>query len=200
MSSFRLAAQHVEQPRRRGFLSAQNGRTKQIMRISDAAGLIQTDKIAGRQAQTWGDLGSGTGTFTVALATLLTPGSIIHAFDRDAGSLAKIPASYQQVEIHKHLADLRSKDLPLPALDGVLMANFLHFIEDQESFLQRLRTLCSRLLIVEYENRSPSRWVPYPLSFSVLQKLLREQGFPAVTQLRTRRSRFGGELYSAFAE
>ena len=109
------------------------------MHIAEATELIWIDKISRDRAQTWCDLGCGTGTFTLALATLLSPGSVIHAIDKNEKSLSQIPDRYQEVTIHKEVVDLRENDLSLPALDGVLMANFLHFIEYQGAFLARLR-------------------------------------------------------------
>jgi hypothetical protein len=47
--------------------------------------------------------------------------------------------------------NLRKSDLSLPALDGVLMANFLHFINHQGAFIATLRPLSERVLVVEYE-------------------------------------------------
>jgi ubiquinone/menaquinone biosynthesis C-methylase UbiE len=170
------------------------------MYIAEAAELIRVDKISGESAQTWCDLGCGTGTFTQALATLLPPGSVIHAIDKNEQSLSQIPDRYQDVTIRKEVMDLGGNDLSLPALDGVLMANLLHFIEHQSDFLARLRTLSKRLLVVEYDNRGPNQWVPYPLGFSALRGLLLEQGFTEIARVGTRPSRFGGELYSAFAE
>jgi ubiquinone/menaquinone biosynthesis C-methylase UbiE len=170
------------------------------MYIADATELIRIDKISGARAQTWCDLGCGTGTFTLALATLLAPGSVIHAIDKDERSLARIPDWYQKVTIRKEVVDLNESDLSLPVLDGVLMANFLHFIKHQGTFLGRLRTLSERLLIVEYDRTSPNKWVPYPLSFSLLRGLLLERGFTEVAKVRTHASRFGGEIYSALAE
>ncbi len=156
------------------------------MYIAEATELIRIDKISGARAQTWCDLGCGTGTFTLALATLLSPGSVIHAIDKDEKSLSQIPDRYQAVTIHKEVVDLNESDLSLPALDGVLMANFLHFIENQGEFVGRLRSLSERLLIVEYDGRPPS--------------LLLGRGFTGVARVRTRPSRFGGEMYSALAE
>src|SRR5258707_9017380 len=101
------------------------------MYIADATELIRIDHIAGARAQTWCDLGCGTGTFTLALATLLPPGSVIHAIDKDERSLSQIPDRYQDVTIRKEVVNLGKSDLSLPALDGVLMANFLHFIKHQ---------------------------------------------------------------------
>jgi hypothetical protein len=80
------------------------------------------------------------------------------------------------------------------------MANVLHFIKHQGAFIARLRSLSERLLVVEYDGRPPSPWVPYPLGFSALRALLLERGFSEIAKLGTRASRFGGELYSALAE
>jgi hypothetical protein len=71
------------------------------MHIAEATELIWIDKISGDRAQTWCDLGCGTGTFTLALATLLSPGSVIHAIDKNEKSLSQIPDRYQEVTIHK---------------------------------------------------------------------------------------------------
>jgi ubiquinone/menaquinone biosynthesis C-methylase UbiE len=170
------------------------------MYIAEATELIRMDDLFGASAQTWCDLGCGTGTFTLGLATLLAPYSVIHAIDKNAESLAEIPDQYRDVRIHKEVVDLNERTLSLPNLDGILMANFLHFIRHQAAFLRRLRALSGRLLIVEYDGRPPSKWVPYPLSFSALRRLLLNQGFTEVSKLGTRTSRFGGEMYSAFAE
>ena len=170
------------------------------MYISEATELIQINEISGTHAQTWCDLGCGTGTFTLALATLLPPGSVIYAIDKDEKSLSRIPDRYQEATIRKKVVNLDASDLFLPALNGVLMANFLHFIEHQGDFVGKLRPLSERLLIVEYDGRPPSQWVPYPLGFSDLRGLLLKRGYTGVTRVRTRPSRFGGEMYSAFAE
>ena len=71
------------------------------MHIAEATELIWIDKISGDRAQTWCDLGCGTGTFTLVLATLLSPGSVIHAIDKNEKSLSQIPDRYQEVTIHK---------------------------------------------------------------------------------------------------
>jgi hypothetical protein len=170
------------------------------MDITEAAELIKTETLPGAHAQTWCDLGSGTGTFTLALATLLRPGSVIYSIDKNEKLLAHIPDRYHGVTIRKRAMNLNENDLSLPALQGVLMANFLHFINHQGNFVKRLKGFSERLLVVEYESRAPSPWVPYPLSFSALRSLLLKQGFTKITKVRTRASRFGGEMYSAFAE
>jgi SAM-dependent methyltransferase len=170
------------------------------MYIAEATELIRTETMSGARAQTWSDLGCGTGTFTLALATLLPKGSVIHAIDKDARSLSRIPDQHEEVTIRKEVVDLSENDLFFPAVDGVLMANFLHFVEEQGAFIENLRRLAGRLLIVEYEGRPRSQWVPYPLGFSGLRDLLLKRGFTDVAKVGTRASRFGGELYSVLAK
>jgi hypothetical protein len=88
--------------------------------------------------QLWADFGAGTGNFSWALAELLANGSTIHALDRDAKPIC---AQQQRLSVHPPpvpilpvLADL-TKPLQLPLLNGILMANLLHFLHDQSNFL-----------------------------------------------------------------
>ena len=76
----------------------------------------------------WADLGCGTGTFTVALADLLSPGSTIHAMDRDASVLRRIPPEHRGVSITTHRGDFTNHTWPFANLDGILMANSLHYV------------------------------------------------------------------------
>src|SRR3984957_10286325 len=108
------------------------------MKISQATALIRTPLIEWVRPQDWCDLGCGTGSFTIALAELLAPGSTIYAVDLDQKALEEIPDRYDGVEIRKILGDLRSTSLRLPSVDGILMANSLHFIQEQHLFLKRL--------------------------------------------------------------
>ncbi|WP_353064497.1 class I SAM-dependent methyltransferase [Tunturibacter psychrotolerans] len=169
------------------------------MKISEATALIRTPVIERAQPQSWCDLGCGSGTFTTALAQLLASGSTIHAVDLDQGALKRIPEQYHGVTIRKVLGDLRSSSLRLPAADGILMANTLHFIEDQHLFLKKLLSVTDRFLIVEYERSRPTPWGPYPVGFERLRELSSEAGLKRVERLATRASRFGGTIYSALA-
>ena len=170
------------------------------MNISEALTLIATPTIERSQPQSWCDLGCGSGTFTIALAQSLASGSTIHAVDHDPKALARIPDEHHGGTIHKVLEDLRSPGLRLPSVDGILMANFLHFIQDQQLFLRKLRSVTHCFLIVEYERSKPSPWVPYPIGFERLCELFAESGVERVEKLAMRRSRFGGTMYSALAE
>jgi ubiquinone/menaquinone biosynthesis C-methylase UbiE len=170
------------------------------MKITEATALIRTPLIEWARSQSWCDLGSGRGIFTVALAQLLAPGSTIHAVDLDRRALARIPGQHGGVEIRKIVGDLQSFSLRLPQVDGILMANSLHFIQEQQALLRRLLSVADRFLIVEYERSRPNRWGPYPVGFERLRKLFSEAGVERVERLATRPSLFGGTMYSALAE
>ena len=136
----------------------------------------------------------------MALAQLLAPGSTIYAVDLDPRVLEEIPGQRNGVEIRKIVTDLQSSSLRLPSVDGVLMANTLHFIEEQQVFLRRLLSVADCFLIVEYERTKPNPWGPYPVAFERLRQLFTEAGVERVEKLATRPSLFGGTMYSALAE
>lgn len=168
------------------------------MTLHDAVALIRctaTDGVRG----TWYDLGAGDGTFTRALATLLTPGSEIRAVDIDARALAALDTHIGAVTVVTAVADVTTVPTS-PSIDGVVMANALHFVRDQAAMLRRLRTLASCCIVVEYEERRPSRWVPYPVPLATLTALAHEAGFARVTRLGTYRSAFGGHMYAALLD
>ena len=86
-----------------------------------------------RQDRLWAELGSGTGAFTLALADVLPNSARIISVDKDRGALER-----QQRVYNAHLEGRRgprleqihadyTHELELPPLDGVLMANALHF-------------------------------------------------------------------------
>ena len=155
----------------------------------------------------WADFGSGAGAFTLALAELLGPGGTIYAIDRNAGALRElaraIQARFVGITLHQMRADFtRPLDPPLPPLDGVVMANSLHFVPPGQQLptVQRLRELLrpgGRLLLVEYNLDRGNPWVPHPLSYPAWVRLAAEAGFQGTRQLAVRPSRFMREIYSA---
>ena len=177
------------------------------MMTSDAIALIRDAVPSG--PGTWADIGAGTGTFTRALAEILGAGSRVYAVDRDRRALQAIArwANEVRAEVVPVVADIAAPfELPglgTGQLDGMLLANTLHFIEDAGGVLarlvQRLRA-GGRVVLVEYDRRRASRWVPYPIAASELPALAASAGLSPPTLIARQPSAFGGELYVAVAE
>jgi len=139
----------------------------------------------------WADLGAGSGAFTLALLELLGQGAQVYAVDKNLRT-PKHP------QLHTLWGDF-TQPLKLPLLDGILMANSLHYVKDKAPFIQQLSTYLKsngHLLVVEYENRKPNPWVPFPIAFAGLEAVAREVGFSA-RKIASTPSDFGGEVYAA---
>ena len=155
---------------------------------------------------TWADFGSGNGAFTLALRELIGMDSTIYAVDKDRGALAQLDSAHRaRFKQSRNLIPL-NQDFThlgnLPALDGVVMANSLHFFKDKERVLQHVHGLLKPnglLLLVEYNVDSGNMWVPYPLTFATYKTLAPHAGFTEPRLLATIPSRFLKEFYSAVA-
>ena len=155
------------------------------------------------QGGVWADFGSGTGAFTLALADLIGPTGEIYSVDRDRGSLREqeraMRSRFPQTTVHYLAADFTQR-LALPPLDGLVMANSLHFVRQKDAMLQLVRSYlkpAGRLLIVEYDTDRGNMWVPYPFSYPTWEALARRNGFAGTQLLATVPSRFFGAMYSA---
>ena len=171
------------------------------MRHRDAVALI-ADAGFDASPAVWVDLGSGEGTFTRALASLLTPGSVVHAIDRDAAAVSRLRAPSSSVRVVPHALDFVSSPWSVDSLDGILMANSLHYVADQPAFLSLCASRLSpggRFVIVEYDTTVASPWVPFPVPRRVLPRVFDALGF-SVRFVGSRRSLFGrAELYAGVA-
>lgn len=176
------------------------------MNHGDHVALLRAGMGANASA-VWAELGAGDGAFTLALAELLGPGSTIHTLDRDRRALergaAEAARRYPGVAVRPRVADFTGP-LDLPSLDGLLMANSLHYVPDREKapLLRRLRDTLKPggvFLLVEYNVDRGNHWVPYPLSFATWAALATRAGFDRVELLGRVPSRFLGEIYSAAA-
>jgi ubiquinone/menaquinone biosynthesis C-methylase UbiE len=154
---------------------------------------------------TWADLGAGTGAFTLALADLIGPHGVIHAIDRDRSALAELRGAFvsavPQAELRVRAADF-TRRLDLSDLDGVLMANSLHFVDDKSAVLGFVRGYLKhggRLLLVEYDSDRGNTWVPHPMSFETWTNVATDAGFVETRKLATVPSRFLQRIYSALS-
>ena len=170
------------------------------MSPADARALIAHPSLSAAGPQTWADLGSGDGTFTAALASLLPTGSVVHAIDVDAGALRRLPRRRGGVGIVAHACDFTTFPWPFDALDGVLMANSLHYVRDHETFLRRCGAHLKRrcVLVVEYDTDRANPWVPYPLGYAAAIELFRSAGYDEVQTLGRRQSVYRrADIYAA---
>jgi ubiquinone/menaquinone biosynthesis C-methylase UbiE len=168
---------------------------------ADLVGLIE-EGITERGGR-WADLGSGEGAFTLALADLLGPGAHITAVDRDAGAVRSLGSQkFHGVEVVTKVADF-TRALELSDLDGIVMANSLHFVRDKAPVLELVRRMLrpgGRLIVVEYGTDRGNPWVPHPFSFERWEKMAAQAGFVKTRLLRTIPSRHLGSMYSAVSE
>jgi ubiquinone/menaquinone biosynthesis C-methylase UbiE len=156
----------------------------------------------------WADFGAGSGAFTLALGDLLGPQADIYAIDKDRSRLDELGGAFQarfgaswrvDQKLHRIHADF-TRPLDLPPLDGVLMANSLHFFREKESVLRHVRTFLKEggaLLLVEYDVDTGNPWVPHPLSFESFRTLAPRAQFTTPRLLSTIPSRFLRRFYSA---
>jgi ubiquinone/menaquinone biosynthesis C-methylase UbiE len=169
----------------------------------DHIGLIREGVLGG--GTSWADLGSGEGAFTLALADLLGPTGSIHTVDRDRRALEvqmeALRDGFPEVGVTPVVADF-SLPLGLPPLDGVVMANSLHFERGQLAVLRLVRGYLrpnGRLLLVEYDTDRGNQWVPFPLSYRSWATMAAEAGFRDTRRLASVPSRFLGSIYSAIS-
>lgn len=155
----------------------------------------------------WADLGAGTGAFTLALADLLGAEGTIYAVDQHAGALAQnqryMALRFPATTLHTLVADFTGA-LDLPALDGIVMANALHFVSHRvkDAVLDRLRVWLKPggwLIMVEYDTDRGNRWVPYPMSYATWERLAARAGFTDTTQIATHPTSFLGRFFAALS-
>jgi ubiquinone/menaquinone biosynthesis C-methylase UbiE len=145
----------------------------------------------------WADLGAGEGAFTFALADVLGPDVPITAVDKDGGAMRGLEDHFDV-----RVADF-TKPLDLHDLDGVLMANSLHFVREKAHVLESVRAMLQpggRLIIVEYGTDRGNPWVPYPFTYPQWEKMAARAGFTGTRLLKTVPSRWLGSMYSAVSE
>jgi trans-aconitate methyltransferase len=145
----------------------------------------------------WADFGAGRGNFTRALRDCIGPTATLYAIDQDAGALR----SHQDAQTI--IADFTRPIPSLPPLDGLLIANALHWVRQQETTMQQLAAYLrpgGRLLVVEYDVRWPRGYIPLPLPYDRFETLATAAGFQSIQQIGARQSPSNGVvMYSAVA-
>lgn len=166
----------------------------------------------------WADLGAGSGAFTLALRELVGMDAIIYAVDKDKSALRELENSHRARFGATQNLILLPNDFSrplddstrpsgqsaqrLPPLDGIVMANSLHFFKDRGSILRHVQGFLKpggALLLVEYNVDKGNLWVPHPLSFETFRTLAPRARFSEPRLLAKIPSRFLKEFYSAIA-
>ncbi len=145
---------------------------------------------------TWADFGAGSGSFTRALRDLLGAEAALYAVDRDGQALSALSRT---VDAQTITADF-TKPLELPPLDGLLIANALHWLRQQQAVLRLLAGYLKpggRLLIVEYDVIVPRGYIPFPVPFSRFVQLAGEVGLTHVQRVGERQSPSSGTVMYA---
>ncbi len=170
------------------------------MQLNEAVNLIH--HFIKDEKAVYADLGCGNGLFTKALAQLLAPQSVIYAVDKNQTALKDFSVD-SNILLKKLNIDFIKDELPFKNLNGILMANSLHYIQDKNAFLLKAKASLAPdgyFIIVEYDTAEANHWVPYPVSFSSLHKLFNTIDFHAVQKLQTHPSRYWRSMYSALVK
>jgi SAM-dependent methyltransferase len=93
-----------------------------------------------------------------------------------------------------------TRPLDLPQLDGVVMANTLHFYRAPAPIVRAVMSYVrpeGRLIVVEYGVDRGNVWVPHPFSFAAWEDIAARCGLIGVRLLHTVPSRFLDHIYAA---
>jgi trans-aconitate methyltransferase len=168
------------------------------LELKDAIDLIRFS--TNENVQTWADFGCGSGLFTKALASLLPHGSRIHAIDVDEKAIQKIPKEYNVVSIETSVMDFSLGVFPFHEIDGILMANSLHYVKAKEPLLNQMMNALKDngcFLLVDYDMNKANQWVPYPLPIVAAEELFLKCKARSFQVLNKRKSVFGEQMMYA---
>lgn len=140
------------------------------------------------------------------MAELLGPEGRIYSVDSDARSLRvqeqELRMRFPLLRVQFIRADFNDR-LDISGLDGIVMANSLHFQKDACAVLLHVSRWLKpggRIVVVEYDIEIPNPWVPYPVPFSRLPAAAACAGLSDPRLLDSRPSRYHRRVYSAVCE
>lgn len=154
----------------------------------------------------WADFGSGDGAFTLALRDIAGSGVQIYSIDEQKGRLSvqkgQFELMFPQTKITYLDADFTGP-LDLPPLDGLVVANAIHFFQDHVGMIRKLASYLKpggSFIIVEYNADQGNQWVPYPFTYEQFKQFALEAGLKNPQLLSTIKSGMLDEIYAAKAE
>jgi ubiquinone/menaquinone biosynthesis C-methylase UbiE len=167
------------------------------MQLTEAITLIKPAVQGQTSKVTWLDLGCGDGLFTKALASLLMKGKIF-AVDLEIHQIKSPKPNDVHIEFVK--LDFVRSPLPFAGVDGILMANSLHYVEDKKAFIEKAKVSLGPgggFIIIEYDTDRANQWVPYPVTFEKMKNIFLSTGFGRVEKIGERSSIYrSGKMYA----
>jgi len=147
---------------------------------------------------TWADIGAGTGMFTLALMEILTEGKVI-AVDKSPHALYKLKST-PRISLEIVDADF-NQPLHLPTLDGIVMANSLHYAKDHLTVLKNVLACLKpggTFILIEYDTEKVNEpWVPNPVSLEKFKSLCKKTGLNEPVEIGRKKSIYNdGEIYA----
>ena len=144
------------------------------------------------KGSTWADLGAGNGKITMVVRMLLGKDGEVFAVDTNPQimNLSTLETVAKVIPIQQDF----TQPLDLPMLDGILMANSLHFVKDKKSFLQQLIPKLKpegKFVFIEYDMEVGNQWVPFPITIEELKKLTLEVHLAEAKEINRRQSTYG---------
>ncbi|MGC8618351.1 MAG: class I SAM-dependent methyltransferase [Thermoplasmata archaeon] len=125
------------------------------------------------------DLGSGTGFYTIPIASMVRPGGNVYAVDADKGSLAILKERADKekaLNVRVILSNIERLPFRSGTIDLVFLANVFHDIQDRKNFLSELkRVLKSSGLVVDFDWSDVSTIFGPPLSIRISEREAREE-------------------------
>src|SRR5207244_11050441 len=121
----------------------------------------------------------------------------------DRGALATqaraVHSRFDGVRLDQRVADF-TRPLGVSGMDGVLMANALHFVKAKAPLLASIRGYLKpggTFVLVEYDADRGNLWVPHPISYTTWLAAAPSAGFTGTRLLGRVPSRFLNAIYSS---
>lgn len=141
----------------------------------------------------WADLGAGSGLFAEVLADHLPQNSTVIAMDKSPHMLWRLetpPGIHFQV-----MEGDFTREMEFPQLDGILMANALHYVEDPAAVLPHILSHLrpgGSFVLIEYETQQAlPPWIPYPIPKARFEALASQAGLSKPRLIGTAPSQYG---------
>ena len=134
------------------------------MKLQQAVNFLKPAII--HQEGKWADIGAGRGIFTLALDQLLAKESSIYSIDKEITMLHHLKLNNCTLEV---IAQDFDEPFDLPLMDGIIMANTLHYSAHPIATLNNVLKLLKpqgQFILIEYElTQARKPWIPYPITF-----------------------------------